>query len=175
MDFGAILPAALLALGLLGVLITDLIGKGRQPEVPVIVALASLAAAAIASLFGDTSDEVVLGVLKVDGFGVTFTVFCCVTGFFTILATMRGEAFRRPGGEFLVLILSAVLGMSILPQSVDLVTLYLAFETVSIRASRPLRMTTGAWVVSHMVSCSARASQSATMPRFSMAAAVPRS
>ena len=44
MDFGAILPAALLALGLLGVLLTDLIGKGRQPEVPVIVALASLAA-----------------------------------------------------------------------------------------------------------------------------------
>ena len=50
-----------------------------------------------------------LGVLRVDGFGVAFTVFCCVTGFVTILATMRGEAFRRPGGEFLVLILSAVL------------------------------------------------------------------
>ena len=132
MDFGPILPAALLALGLLGVLLTDLIGKGRQPEVPVIVALASLAAAALASFFGPRSDEIVLGVLKVDGFGVTLTVFCCVTGFFTILATMRGEAFRRPGGEFLVLILSAVLGMSLLSQSVDLVMLYLAFETVSI-------------------------------------------
>lgn len=132
MDFGAILPAALLALGLLGVLLTDLIGKGRQPGVPIIVALVALVAAALASLFGHRSDEVALGVLRVDGFGVTFTVFCCVTGFFTILATMRGEAFRRPGGEFLVLILSAVLGMSILSQSVDLVTLYLAFETVSI-------------------------------------------
>jgi len=132
MDFGAILPAALLALGLLGVIVTDLLGKGRQPAVPIIVALASLAAAALASLFGTHSDAVALGVLRVDAFGVTFTVLCCATGFLTILATMRGEAFRRPGGEFLSLILSAVLGMSILSQSVDLVTLYLAFETVSI-------------------------------------------
>ncbi len=39
----------------------------------------------------------------------------------------------------------------------------------------PLRMGMGAWVVSQTVSISALGSQWATMPRFSMAAAVPRS
>jgi hypothetical protein len=42
-------------------------------------------------------------------------------------------------------------------------------------AASPLRMKTGAWVVSQIVICWLRASQSATTPRFSMAAAVPRS
>ena len=47
-------------------------------------------------------------------------------------------------------------------------------ERPSMPAS-PLRIEIGAWVVSHMVNCSDLASQVATMPRFSMAAAVPRS
>ena len=42
-------------------------------------------------------------------------------------------------------------------------------------AARPLRIGMGACVVSHTVSSSARASHEATMPRFSSAAATPRS
>ena len=42
-------------------------------------------------------------------------------------------------------------------------------------AASPLRIGIGAWVVSQTVSCSARASHSATTPRFSIAAAAPRS
>jgi NADH-quinone oxidoreductase subunit N len=135
-DYGPILPAALLALGLIGVIVTDLLGRGRQAEVPILVALASLGAAACAAILGDRAGpkDVWLGVLRPDGFGVLFTVFCCATGILTILGTMRGEAFRRPGGAFLVMILSSVLGMTILVQAVDLIALYLAFETVSIPA-----------------------------------------
>ncbi|MFV1959723.1 MAG: NADH-quinone oxidoreductase subunit N, partial [Planctomycetota bacterium] len=134
-DFSAILPAAVLVFGILGVLLTDLLGRGRRPVFPILVALAALASAAVTSWLGPrTETGTFLGVLRVDDFGVAFTVFCCVTGLVTILATTRGEAFRRPGGEFLVLILVAVLGMSILSVAVDLVTLYLAFETVSIPA-----------------------------------------
>ena len=47
-------------------------------------------------------------------------------------------------------------------------------DSPSIAAS-PLRMGIGAWVVSHTVSRCARGSHSATTPRFSIAAAVPRS
>ena len=39
--------------------------------------------------------------------------------------------------------------------------------------ARPLRIGIGAWVVSQIVSCWRAASQSATTPRFSIAAAVP--
>ena len=41
--------------------------------------------------------------------------------------------------------------------------------------ARPFRIGIGAWVVSQMVSSSARLSHCATMPRFSMAAEAPRS
>ncbi len=131
-DFTPILPACLLTLGILGVLVVDLLTKGRRPGGPVTIALATLAGAALTALGLEPSDDVVLGGLRVDNFGIVFTVFCCAVGFLSIVATMRGEAFRRPGGEFLTLILSAVLGMSLLSMSVDLIFLYLAFETVSI-------------------------------------------
>jgi NADH-quinone oxidoreductase subunit N len=131
-SWGYLLPATLLALSLVGVLMTDLLGRGRRPGVPITVALVGLAAAAAAALALRPTDAIVLGVLRPDRFGVLLTVFCCATGFVSIWATTRGEAFRRPGGEFLVLVLASVLGMSLLAQAVDLVALYLAFETVSI-------------------------------------------
>jgi NADH-quinone oxidoreductase subunit N len=71
-------------------------------------------------------------VLRPDSFSAVFTVFCCATGAISVVATTRGEAFRRPGGEFLTMVLASVVGMSILASTVDLATLYLAFETVSI-------------------------------------------
>jgi len=132
MDPGPIVPAILLTLGVLGVLVTDLLARGQRPGVPVAIALASLVAAAVAAAGTTASDALVLGVLRADAFGLGFTVFCCVVGVVTVLATMRGEALRTPGGEFLTLVLSAVLGMSVLSMSADLVSLYLAFETVSI-------------------------------------------
>ncbi len=137
MDLTPIIPAIELTVGILAVIVLDLLGKGRYPWVTTGVALLALLGAGASALMQPTAGvaegaTTLLGVLQLDRFAVVFTVFCCVTGVVTILATMRGEAFRTPGGEFLVLILSAVLGMNMLAMSVDLVALYLAFETVSI-------------------------------------------
>ncbi len=132
MNWSSIQPAVLLTLGILGVILADLLTRGRRPYVPIALALVSLLAAGASALRLETSAETVLGVLVVDKFAVVFTVFCCATGAISVLATMRGEAFRRPGGEFLVLVLTAVLGMNVLAMSVDLIVLYLAFETISI-------------------------------------------
>ena len=131
-DFSSLYPACLLALGVLAVLLADLLTKGRKPMVPVGIALAALAGAAGIALGQSPSTEMQLGAIRADAFGLAMTVLCCVVGFVTICATMRGEAFRVPGGEYLTLILASVLGMGILSMSVDLVTLYLAFELVSI-------------------------------------------
>lgn len=132
MDWSSIYPAALLTLGILAVLLADLITKGKKPFVPIGMAVACLVGAGAWALRLETSADVVLGVLTVDKFAIVFTVFCCATGAITILATMRGEAFRRPGGEFLALVLAAVVGMNVLAMSADLIVLYLAFETISI-------------------------------------------
>lgn len=133
MDFGALLPATLLTLGVLAVILADLLGRGRSPGVPLTLAVASLVLAGWAAFSAAPADgRLVLGVLRADRFAQVLTVFCCLVGVVSLLATTRGEALRRPGGEFLTLVLVSVLGMSILSQAVDLVTLYLAFETVSI-------------------------------------------
>jgi NADH-quinone oxidoreductase subunit N len=134
LDWSALYSSSLLAVGILAVLFGDLLVRGRRPGVGVGLAVASLAAAAAAALLVPRSDAVVLGVLRFDDFAAVFTAFCCAAGAVSVLATTRGEAFRSPGGEYLVLILSAVLGMSILSAAVDMATLYLAFETVSIPA-----------------------------------------
>jgi NADH-quinone oxidoreductase subunit N len=129
----AILPASLLTIGIVAVIFADVLGKGRRPAVPAGIALVTLAAAALASALGPPgSDRVFFGALRMDSFAIVFTVLCAVTGFVSILAAMRGEGPRRPGGEFHALILGSVLGMAVLSAAVDMVTLYLAFEMVSI-------------------------------------------
>jgi NADH-quinone oxidoreductase subunit N len=131
-SWSALHPAGLVTLGLIAVLVADLFTRGRRPGVPLGLAVVSLLGAAIVSILGPRTGEVQLGVLRPDSFSVVFTVFCCLTGAVTIVATTRGEAFRRPGGEFLTMVLASVVGMSVLASTVDLATLYLAFETVSI-------------------------------------------
>ena len=131
-DLGPLLPSILLTVAALAVLLTDLLGRGRRPVVPAVLAIAGFVTAGLVAWGQAPDTAVVFGVLRADAFGLAMTVFCCLVGALTVVATMRGEAFRTPGGEYLLLILAAVLGMIILSMSVDLVTLYLAFETVSI-------------------------------------------
>src|SRR5207248_3197081 len=72
------------------------------------------------------------GALRMDDFTSVLTLFCAVAGVVSILATLVGDGNRRPGGEFYGLVLAAVLGMSVLSAAVDMVTLYLSFELVSL-------------------------------------------
>ena len=131
-DFSPIAPVALLTVGLLAVILADLFARGKRPGVSAVIAGATLVAGGVYALLLEPSDDLVLGVLRADRFSLVLTAFCCFTGALTIWATTRGEAFRRPGGEFLSLVVAAVIGMCVLAMSQDLVCLYLAFETVSI-------------------------------------------
>ncbi len=133
---GALLPSILLTAGILAVLFADILAKGRRPLLlpwisgTALVAVAFLCAVWLAQ--GRGGGAVLLGALRVDAFALVLTLFCAVAGLVSILATLVGDGNRRPGGEFHALVLGAVLGMSVLSAAVDLVTLYLAFELVSI-------------------------------------------
>ena len=131
-DLSPISPAIALTIGLLAVILADLVTRGKRPGIPIAIAIASLAISVVLAWTLKDQDKTVLGVLRADRFGNVFTLICCITGLITVIATTRGEVFRSPGGEYLTLILAAVIGMSLLSMSVDLLTLYLAFETVSI-------------------------------------------
>jgi len=133
---GALLPSILLTAGILAVLFADILAKGRRPLLlPWISGTALVAVAFLSGLWlaeGRGGNGVLLGALRIDAFALVLTLFCAVAGLVSILATLVGDGNRRPGGEFHALVLGAVLGMSVLAAAVDLVTLYLAFELVSI-------------------------------------------
>ena len=113
-DLGPLVPSILLTVAALAVLLTDLLGRGRRPVVPAVLAIAGFVTAGLVAWGQAPDTAVVFGVLRADAFGLAMTVFCCLVGALTVVATMRGEAFRTPGGEYLLLILAAVLGMIIL-------------------------------------------------------------
>jgi NADH-quinone oxidoreductase subunit N len=133
---GAFLPSILLTAGFLAVLFADIAAKGKRPLMLAWIActaLVGVAAVAIAWLAGGRgSDRVILGAMRMDDFTSVLTLFCAVAAIVSILATLVGDGNRRPGGEFYALVLAAVLGMSVLSAAVDMVTLYLSFELVSI-------------------------------------------
>lgn len=132
----ALLPTILLTAGVLAVLFADAVGKGRNPLLlPWISGAALVATGAVTVVWllsGRAEDRIVLGALRMDGFTFVMTLFCAVAALVSLLATLVGDGNRRPGGEFHALVLASVVGMSILSAAVDLVTLYLAFELVSI-------------------------------------------
>jgi NADH-quinone oxidoreductase subunit N len=134
--FSALLPTVLLTAGLLAVLFADVAAKGRRPLLLPWLSGTSLVAVATWAVIALVQDRVgggvILGALRMDRFAVVLTLFFAVTGLVTILAALVTEGDRRPSGEFHALVLGSVLGMSVLAAAVDLVTLFLAFETVSI-------------------------------------------
>ena len=134
--FQALLPSILLTAGFLAVTFADVLAKGRRPLLLAWLSCGTFAALALVCVGwlvrGTGSERVLLGALRYDGFAIVMTLFCSVAGLVSILATLVGDGNRRPGGEVHALVLASVLGMSVLSASVDLVTLYLSFEMVSI-------------------------------------------
>ena len=99
--FSALLPSLLLTAGLLAVLFADVFAKGRRPlMLPWISGTALVATAAVCITWlagGRGSDALLLGALRLDTFAIVLTLFCCVAGLVSILATLVGDGNRTPG------------------------------------------------------------------------------
>lgn len=73
------------------------------------------------------------GMLVVDRFATFFdAVFLVGTGVTIVLAAMSRDIEGRPMGEFFAIMLSAVLGMFLMVESVDLLMIFIAIELLSI-------------------------------------------
>ncbi|MBM3329711.1 MAG: NADH-quinone oxidoreductase subunit N [Calditrichaeota bacterium] len=124
------LPELILAGGILGLLIVDLIVKERQGHIAAGISAVLLVAIAGAALAGEEKvGGYLFGAVVQDGAALYFRLlFIAAT-----LISIAMLAFRfRDEGEPYVLVLSSVLGMFLLAGSNDIVTLFVGFELVSI-------------------------------------------
>jgi NADH-quinone oxidoreductase subunit N len=133
-DFYYILPELVLTAGSLLVLIADVILPRAQRSALSWVTLLVLGAT-MASLvpFANTQVEVAHGLIAVDRFALFFKIIFLVAAAITVLMSVRYlDVEGASPGEYYFLILCATLGMMIMAGGIDLITIFIGLETMTI-------------------------------------------
>jgi NADH-quinone oxidoreductase subunit N len=136
-QFSSVLPLTALTVAGCVLLLLEAFGSGRQRAYLMPLTLASLGVALVLELlsWGDATLGYTTfhGLLALDRFSI---VFNCIFLIGAALTVMLSPAFMREHhfefGEFYSLVLFATVGMMILAQATDLVTIFLGIETMSI-------------------------------------------
>jgi NADH-quinone oxidoreductase subunit N len=136
-QFSSIAPLTALTVAGCVLLLLEAFGSGRTRAYLMPLTLASLGIAFVLTLL-QWSDAALgyttfHGLLALDRFGIIFNCIFLVGAALTVLlapAFMREHQFEF--GEFYSLLLFATVGMMILAQATDLVTIFLGIETMSI-------------------------------------------
>ncbi|MFO0568759.1 MAG: NADH-quinone oxidoreductase subunit N [Polyangiaceae bacterium] len=132
-----LLPLSLdlgLAVGILLTFLADLFSGPKPNRAIGIVAVATFAGALIASFQMDVSGSAFGGVYVGDHFSLFFKRAFLGAGLLTALGSMDHVAKHMPHrqGEYYVLLMCSVLGMTLLPGARDLVLLIVAFELMGL-------------------------------------------
>ena len=129
-DLATILPELLLTVGVLVVISVDLfLARGQKWLLtPLTVVVLVLAGAALPPTWG-VNDTVFAGFYRVDDLSVFFKLTAIVTAALAALFVPAYLVQRRlPLGEFNVILLFSVIGISVLASSSDLITLFIGLE-----------------------------------------------
>jgi NADH-quinone oxidoreductase subunit N len=132
--WGALLPMLLVTGTALLVLILDPLLQPARHDRLAHLSLLGILAAGAAQISRWGQPEVVFGgMLAADPFGQFFTLLFLLVGGLTILISLPYvRQAGMDGGEYYALLLFSVLGMMIMAASLDLVTIFLGLETLSI-------------------------------------------
>ncbi|HLG00471.1 MAG TPA: NADH-quinone oxidoreductase subunit N [Acidimicrobiia bacterium] len=135
-DYHAFAPELVLTGTIVLVLLVDLVLEGRDRTlVSRIAALGTLGALVpVLTLGADGADRTMFGgAYEVNNFSLVLKAFFLIAAYVTILISVD---YIREGdyhqGEYYFLILVAVLGMMIMTSARDLITIFVALETISI-------------------------------------------
>jgi NADH-quinone oxidoreductase subunit N len=139
-DYSGLSPVITLTAGFCVVLLVGLIAPDSRQRVAVsTVSLLTLAVAAARCIIEWTAGptDLVAGALRLDDLALSVTLIAIVAAAFVIPLSWREDALERPIGpaghaEFQALLLSSVLGMTLLAQAQNLVALFIALELLSI-------------------------------------------
>jgi NADH-quinone oxidoreductase subunit N len=133
-SWGAMLPMLLVAgTGLLILVLDPFTPPARRDRLAVLSLVGIVAAAVVLLVRRDRSEIVFGGMLAADGFAFYLNLLFLLVAGLTLLISI--SYVRRVGmdhGEYYALLLFSTLGMMIMASSLDLMTIFLGLETLSI-------------------------------------------
>jgi NADH-quinone oxidoreductase subunit N len=139
-DYAGLSPIIALTAGLVVTLMAGLVGGSsrRQRVVVSVFGIGTLAAAAGLEIWqwGEQKD-LVAGALRLDELAIAASLIAIAAAGFCIPLSWREESVDRPlgasgHGEFQALLISSVLGMTMLAQAQNLIALFVSLELLSI-------------------------------------------
>src|SRR4051812_10763695 len=138
-DYHALAPEIIIAVTLVVVLLVDLVSERNRPLLGTISGIGLLAAMVpVVTLAVDGADRFVLSGnpgYVVDNFALVMKALFIIAGYVVVLMSTNyiaeGDYYE---GEYYFLLLTSVLGMVVMASSRDLITIFIALETLSIPA-----------------------------------------
>ena len=131
-DYAGISPVIALTVGLVVVLMTAVFRPLRRTA-PALTLLALAATAGLLIWQWGESKELITGALALDDLAIAISLIAILTAAFCVLLSLGEPAAEEAGsGEYHALLLGSVLGMVLLAQATNLVTFFVAIETLSI-------------------------------------------
>jgi NADH-quinone oxidoreductase subunit N len=131
-DYAGMSPTIALTAGLCVVLLSAVFKPFRRAA-PVLTLLVLATAAGLFIWQWGESKDLVSGALRLDDLGTSISLIAIFVAAATVLLSIREPATEEAGGgEYHALLLGSVLGMTLLAQAQNLVTFFVAIETLSI-------------------------------------------
>ena len=135
-DYAALAPEIILTVTIVAVLVADLLFEEREKYQTSTIAGIGCLVAMIPVLYlaGNGADRTMFGgAYMVDNYALVMKALFLLAGYVTILLSTNyieeGDYYQ---GEYYVLLLTAILGMTIMASARDLITIFVALETLSI-------------------------------------------
>jgi NADH-quinone oxidoreductase subunit N len=131
-DYGGISPIIALTVGIVVVLLAATFGPLRR-SAPALTLLTLAATAGLLIWRWNEPQELITGALKLDDLAIAISLIAiAMAGFCVLLSTGEPATEEAGSGEYHSLLLGSVLGMVLLSQASNLVTFFVAIETLSI-------------------------------------------
>src|SRR5215211_4712091 len=137
-DYAGLSPVIALTAGIVAVLLGGVLSSRHQRLVVSALSLATLAAAAGLSIWQwGNREDLVAGALRLDELGLSAALIAMFAAAACIPLSWRDPAADPPDseprhGEFQALLLSSVLGMTLLAQAQNLIAFFVALELLSV-------------------------------------------
>jgi NADH-quinone oxidoreductase subunit N len=131
-DYAGLSPVIALTVGLVVVLMTAVFKPLRRTAPALTLLTLASAAGLLIWRWGDSAN-LITGALRIDDLSISISLIAILTaGFCVLLSSGEAAADEAGRGEYHALLIGSVLGMVLLAQASNLVTFFVALETLSI-------------------------------------------